>query len=66
MKKAIITIVVLFIKAILINLLLNYCLEIYDKKSGFINQNIIIWIFLYLPFFMGCEIIINLIFDKKK
>ena len=58
MKKIIITILALIIKAIVFTIILKYAIAFYDK-------NFIGWFCVYIPFFMGCESIISLIFKKK-
>jgi len=61
----IVRIIAILLKMVLIGFLVNLVLSNVNPKLGFLNQNWVVWIFLYFPIFIGYESIISLIFNNK-
>ena len=66
MKKNIIMILAILLKLILVFSIIKFGLSYYENKNTFYNQNIVVWIFTYIPLFMGIEAIINVLLSKSK
>lgn len=66
MRKILIVAMALIIKVFLIYYLVFFSLMIYKKDIPFYVQNPLVWIFIYMPIFMGYETIINVFFTTYK
>ncbi|WP_445453112.1 hypothetical protein [Flavobacterium sp. 25HG05S-40] len=63
------TIIAFAIKIILTTLLIRFGLSYFQCNAKFLEQNILFWIFIYIPLFAGYEALLSAIvttFQKKK
>lgn len=54
------------LKTFFIALCVKLIIDNTNPNANLLNQHFVIWIFLYIPIYMGYESLFNLIFNDKK
>jgi len=65
MRNKIITVLAVLLKIYTIVYLISYAFESYDASTNLYSQDIMVWLLIYLPLFMGYESLVNIILSKR-
>lgn len=65
MKKKILRVLGFLTKCVIVYFLIKVGVKFYDTTRPAYDQNILVWLLLYIPIFTGYETIIATIFNRK-